>query len=476
MANIINKTKIVATLGPSSSSKAELKRMFEAGVSVCRLNFSHGTHADHLKSVELVSELNHELGTNVALLADLQGPKLRIGDVQEGTVIAEGEDFVITTKKCIGNANQAYMTYPQFPSDVSVGDQVLIDDGKILLEVTDTNKTDTVKTVVLFGGPLKSNKGVNLPNTNISLPCLTEKDLIDLEFVLKETRINWIGLSFVRSAKDIQELRFRINAVNSHALIIAKIEKPEALVEIDGIILASDAIMVARGDLGVEIPFEDVPLVQKMIVNKCTKTARPVIIATQMMESMIDSFRPTRAEVSDVANSILDGADAVMLSGETSVGIHPHKVIETMAAIARKVEETDDVYYREYEPDPCDERFDSNTICYTACKMVQRVGAKAIIAMSNSGYTAKQIASQRPKAHIYAFTENKNYLNTLNLVWGVRAFYYDKYISTDDTITDVKEFLKNKELIDKGDKVVNLASIPLAARGRSNMLKLSEVE
>jgi len=471
------KTKIVATMGPASTNDKEvLKEMIINGTNVCRLNFSHGTHQNHLDTINMVREINEELQYNVAILADLQGPKIRVGEVQNnGVELIEGAELIITTKECIGTKEKVYLTYQNFPKDVSVGDKVLMDDGKLQVKVTDTNGKDEVITKVLYGGTLRSKKGVNLPNTKISLPCLTEKDLIDLEFAL-DHNVDWIGLSFVRSARDIIELKHLISKKGNSAKVIAKIEKPEAIDDIDDIIIATDALMVARGDLGVEVPMETVPSLQKMMIKKCRSYAKPTIVATQMMESMIDNITPSRAEVNDVANAVLDGADAVMLSGETSVGKYPVEVIKAMSKIVHEVEKSDEVYYKEEMPEKNRDRFISDSICFNASRLAARVEACGIVTMTFSGYTAYKISSQRPKADTFVFTENKQILTQLNLVWGVKGFYYDKMVSTDHTIADCKYILKKKGLLKKGDLVINIASVPIEEKGPSNMVKLSYIE
>jgi pyruvate kinase len=472
----MKKTKIVATMGPASTnSKEVLKQMIENGTNVCRLNFSHGKHDNHLNTIKMVREINAELDVDVALLADLQGPKIRIGEVENnGIELIDGSQLIITTKECIGTKERVYLTYKEFPKDVAVGDRVLMDDGKLQLEVTGTNREDEVITKVLNGGVLSSKKGVNLPNTKISLPCLTVKDLRDLEFAL-EHDVDWIGLSFVRSSKDIDDLRKLITKKNKHAKIIAKIEKPEAVADIDAIIRTTDALMIARGDMGVELPAEKVPNIQKMIIRKARNFGKPTIVATQMMESMITNFSPTRAEVNDVANAVLDGADAVMLSGETSVGKYPVEVIKTMTKIVREIELNDEIYHKEEFPDRSEDRFITDSICFNAARLAQRVEANAIITMTFSGYTAYKISSQRPKSDIYVFTENPRILTQLNLVWGVKAYFYDKIASTDQTIVDCQQFLKDKELLQKGDYVINVASVPIEEKGKSNMVKLSQI-
>jgi pyruvate kinase len=424
----------------------------------------------------LVKELNSEFNCKTAVLADLQGPKLRIGDVEEGAVINEGDTLTFTTNKVEGTAELVYMNYQKFPQDVNTGEHILLDDGKLMCEVLETNKKDTVVTKVIQGGPLKSKKGVNLPNTKVSLPCLTEKDLKDVVVAMEEG-VEWIGLSFVRDADDVNELRRIINDFGSFAKIVSKIEKPEAVVDIDKIIDATDAIMVARGDLGVEIPYSSVPMVQKMIVEKCHLKAKPCIIATQMMESMIDSQSPTRAEVNDVANSVCDGADAVMLSGETSVGKFPAKVVETMANIVAHVESTFDVRPNiENEPSVKNERYITKTICYNAAKIADQIDAAAILTMTFSGYTALKIAGHRPKTKIIVFTANRQIMNQMSLVWGVEAFFYDKMESTDQSFRDIKAILKESGTVKGGDLIVNIASMPIQERGFTNMLKISAID
>jgi pyruvate kinase len=472
----MKKTKIVATLGPASSGKDTLRQMMLAGLNVCRLNFSHGAYADHEACVTTIRELNEELGLNVAILADLQGPKIRTNDMENnGILLVVGSEIKVLVEKVIGNAERFSINYPKLPQDVSVGERILLDDGKIMLEVLETNKTTEIRCKIIQGGILSSKKGVNFPNTKISLPSLTEKDQEDLEFALDQ-EVDWIGLSFVRSAKDIIELKQRIAKRGAKAKVIAKIEKPEALENIDDIIEESDGLMVARGDLGVEIPFQNVPLIQKMLIKKCVRKAKPIIVATQMMESMISNMSPTRAEVNDVANAVLDGTDAVMLSGETSVGQYPVEVIKTMSNIIKEMETHGGIYNKEELPERDQVRFISDSICFNACRLSQRVDAKAIITMSFSGYTAYKIASQRPNTDIFVFTSNRSILTQLNLVWGVKAFYYNKHISTDHTIADIKYIMKTEGYLAQGDLVINIASIPLEDMGGSNMLKLSFVD
>ncbi|MGN8068312.1 pyruvate kinase [Mucilaginibacter sp. SG564] len=473
-----NRTKIVATMGPASAKKDVLLAMIKAGVNVCRLNFSHGRPEDHKAVIDIIREINEQYKTNVGILADLQGPKIRIGLVKDGGIhLVNGTHIKITTQECIGNDEQIYITYDTFPQDVQANEIILLDDGKLQLRVIETNKKDTVICEVVHGGILTSRKGVNLPNTKVSIPSLTEEDLINLQFALKYD-VEWIGLSFVRTGQDIIELKRIIAQSGKAAKVIAKVEKPEAIDNIDEIIAATDGVMVARGDLGVEMPLEEVPLLQKMIAKKCRAASKPVIVATQMLESMITTPRPTRAEVNDVANSVLDGADAVMLSGETSVGEFPVIVIETMAKIVRNVEEHGYNFNtaKVNDIDPSSPDYLSNAVCESAVHLAQHTNAVGIVSMTTSGYTAFQISSHRPQASTYIFTSNKQLLNALSLVWGVRAFFYDKLESTDQTIADVNAMLKAEDLIKAGDVVINTAAVPIIKQGKTNMLKVSVVE
>lgn len=469
------KTKIVATVGPATSSKELLEAIIAEGVNVIRINFSHGKHSDHIDVIKRVREINKEQQIHTALLGDLQGPKIRVGKIKEGTEIKEGDIIEFTNEDIEGDATRAYISYKNFPNDVKKGEMILINDGKLALETIETDRKTTVKAKFLNGGKFSSNKGVNLPNTKISMPSLTLKDKEDLAFAL-EHNMEWIGLSFVRSARDIIELKHLIKNEGNLARVIAKIEKPEALDDIDDIIDKTDAIMVARGDLGVEVPMEQVPLIQKDLVKKCLRASKPVIIATQMMESMIESISPTRAEVNDVANAVLDGADAVMLSAETSVGAYPVQVIKAMTKIVEQIEESELIYHREFPPELNEERFISDSICYNACRLSQRTDSNAIVTMTHSGYTAAKISSFRPKAGIFAFTGNNSLLNKLSLVWGVQGFYYDKFVSTDHTIADIKYLLKKAGYVVEKDLIINIASMPINEKGQSNMLKLSYVE
>jgi pyruvate kinase len=471
------KTKIVATIGPSSSDYSILEELLVTGVNVFRINFSHGSHKEHEQTIRNVHELNRKHRRHAAILADLQGPKIRVGKLKVASIELKKEQRVrFTYGHEQKDEDVIPVDYKGFSKDVKPGEIIQIDDGRLVLETTDVSG-EIVEARVLFGGNLKPRKGINLPNTNIALPALTDKDLKDLEFI-RNQKIQWIALSFVRSASDIVELRHQISRkINRKApLIIAKIEKPQAIKDLENIIDKADAVMIARGDLGIEIPLEEVPLLQKKIVSKCMTQSKPTIIATQMMEGMISNFSPTRAEVNDVANSVMDGADALMLSGETSVGHNPVRVIEVMRKIINQIEEYENIYYKHYPPQfRSDERFISDSVIYNACEMAQQVNAKAIAGMTHSGYSAFQISAQRPKSEIFVFTNNHSILSKLSLVWGVRGFFYDKFISTDHTIEDILLFLENHGLVDKNDLIINIASTPLEEHGKTNMMKLSVV-
>jgi pyruvate kinase len=469
-----NKTKIVATVGPASNNKEMLRALVREGVDVFRLNFSHGTHEDHLKVINFVREINQELGSRVSLLQDLQGPKIRIQEMQPDVVIERGQLLTITTRQLLGNSEIVSTSYQSLPNDVKPGDMILIDDGKIELKVKEVKK-DEVVSEVIYGGPVKSRKGINLPFSKVSAPSLTEKDLKDLEFGIQND-VDWIALSFVRKASDIHELRSIIDKHKSNSRIVAKIEKPEALSNIDDIIAATDAVMVARGDLGVEIWLEEVPMVQKMLVEKCNKLGKPVIVATQMMESMIENPRPTRAETNDVANAVMDGADAVMLSAETAAGKYPIEVIRSMVRTISSVEKNQRMYFRFRDVNPESATAIHDNFVLAACKLAKDIGAKAIVGMTQSGYTAFQSAAYRPNANIFVFTSNKSLLTKINLVWGAQAYHYDKINSTDETIADVEEVLKKDGHVKSGDIFIILASMPIHEKLRTNTLKVNIVK
>ena len=473
----IKKTKIVATLGPASSDRDTIKQMMIAGVNVFRINFSHADFDAAKERIQLIRDLNKELGYNVGILADLQGPKLRVGKMKDGVVVETGDRIVFTTEKIEeGTADHVYMNYQSFPKDVKAGERILLDDGKLIFEVVSTDGQSEVIASVVQGGPLKSNKGVNLPNTEVSLPALTEKDVKDAVFAI-EQEVDWIALSFVRHKEDLLDLKKLIKKHGSYEIpIISKIEKPQALDNIDEIINHSNGLMVARGDLGVEVPAEGVPLIQKNLVIKAKAARIPVIIATQMMESMIDGLTPSRAEVNDVANSVMDGADAVMLSGETSVGKYPVEVIQTMRKIVIRVENSPLIRKYDQAPQNKNDRFITKSTCYHAALMATEIEAKAICTLTNSGYTAFQISAWRPDSSILVFTSNKRILSQLNLLWGVKCHYYDRFVSTDETVLDVNQIAKEKGYVKAGDSLVNLLAMPVANKGMVNTLRVSVIK
>lgn len=476
MNNTKRKTKIVATIGPASNSYEKLVELYQSGVNVFRLNFSHGRHDDHEQVIKHIVKLNQEHNAHMSILADLQGPKLRTGLMQNNAIeLKEGKSIKVTCEDVIGTKEIFSVTYEKLTTDLKVNEFILIDDGKLELQVEEILDAKTVQCKIISGGILSSKKGFNLPNTKISLPSLTEKDRADLAFILTQP-VNWLALSFVRTAKEINELRDILHQHDSSLKIVAKIEKPEAVKNIDSIIKATDAVMIARGDLGVEVAMEEMPLIQKNIIAKCIQASVPVIIATQVMESMIEMSRPSRAEITDVANGVLDGADAIMLSGETSVGKNPARVIQTIDKIIRRTEQEDEIYNKHLLPDKNSKTFLSDAICFNACQIAEDVAAKAINGMTYSGYTAFMLASNRPKAEIHIFTSNLSLLNTLGLVWGVDVFYYDKFVSTDESIDDIIEILKNENVVSSGDIIVSTASMPIRGRGRTNMVKISKIK
>jgi pyruvate kinase len=470
------KTKIVATLGPATADRSVLKEMILAGVNVFRVNFSHANYDNVKEVVAVIRDLGTELNTSTAILADLQGPKLRVGMMKEEVFVHPGDEISFCTgEEFEGTSKKVYMNYNDFPKDVKKGERVLLDDGKLMFEVIATDGKTEVKTKVIQGGPLRSRKGVNLPNTNISLPALTTKDKEDAIFAIS-LEVDWIALSFVRHAADLKELQALIKQNSTYKIpIIAKIEKPEAVANIESIVTHCDGLMVARGDLGVEVPAEEVPLIQKELVLIAKRARIPVIIATQMMETMISSLTPTRAEVNDVANSIMDGADAVMLSGETSVGKYPVEVIQKMASICKQVENSSLISVPQQPPHIRTNRYITKSICYHAASMANEIKATAICTLTNSGYTAFQISAWRPDAHILVFTNNHRILSRLNLLWGVKSFYYDKYVSTDETVEDVNNIAHERGFVAKGDYLINLAAMPIIEKGMVNTLRISQV-
>ena len=471
-----NKTKIIATLGPSSTALSKLKSLIQAGVNVFRVNFSHASHADVLETVSNIREISASINTHVAILGDLQGPKIRLGAVEENSKVKKGDLISITTNNVdLGNSSLVSINYPDFPKDVSENEKILVDDGKLIFKVVKTNKKDLVEAKVVQGGVLKSKKGVNLPNTKISLPALTKKDKEDALFAIKNG-FDWIALSFVRTKQDVKLLEKLIKTNSEQKIpIIAKIEKPEAIENIGGILKAADGLMVARGDLGLEIPAEEVPLKQKLLVKKAKQARKPIIIATQMMESMIDSLTPSRAEVNDVANSVMDGADAVMLSGETSVGKYPVEVVKTMGKIISGVENSPLIKVPNTLPEIKSKRVITKAVCFHACNIANEIGASAICTLTNSGYTAWQISSWRPSAMILVFTSNKRVLSQLCLLWGVKCIYYDNFVSTDKTVEEVNQLAIEKGFVKKGAYVINLAAMPVKDKGQVNTLRISKL-
>ena len=473
----IKKTKIIATLGPATSSTDIIKKIIKEGVDVLRINFSHSSHDEAEALIKEIRKINSELNTNTSILADLQGPKLRIGEIIKGTSLNVGSELKIKTgKEFVGDNKVIFVNYESLPKDIVEGEKILIDDGKIILKVTGTNKKDQIKAEVIQGGEVSSSKGFNLPNTNISQPALTDKDIEDAIFSAKQN-VDWIALSFVRHASDVKSLIKLIEKNTDHRIpVIAKIEKPEGVKNIDEIMKYASGIMVARGDLGVEIDAAEVPLIQKKLVYKAKKARIPVIIATQMMESMMESLNPNRAEVNDVANSVMDGADAVMLSGETSVGEHPVEVVQAISKIIGKVENSSLISLKHKHPTDYDsDRFITKSICYYAAKIANDTNAKAISTLTNSGYTAYQISSWRPRTHVLVFTSNKRILTQLNLLWGVKAFYYDGNQSTDKTVEEINKIAFDNNYLQKDEKVINLTSMPINERGMVNTVRVSKI-
>jgi pyruvate kinase len=478
LAHMDHRTKIVATVGPACDKYDQLLALVKAGVNVFRLNFSHGSHEDKKTIINHIRTINKTEPYNIAILGDLQGPKLRVGEIKDNALDAKvGDILTLTNEKCIGTHEKIYVSYPNLAGDVVVGNTIMIDDGKIEVKVLSVEANGDVKVTVTLGGIISSKKGLNLPDTKISLPALTEKDIIDLDFMIKE-ELDWIALSFVKRVADIEMLRGILDKNKSKSKIIAKIEMPEALTNIREIILASDGIMVARGDLGVELPVERIPLIQKELIRKCIHRGKPVIVATQMMESMIDRVKPNRSEITDVANAVLEGADAVMLSGETAAGNHPALVVETMCKIIKEVEKTEYRYNRseDLKPQPQSPSFHSDAVCYNACKISEDVNAHALVGMTQSGYTGFMLSSFRPSSPLFIFTKERSLVNQLSLSWGVRAFYYAEEESLDDIVSDQIGILKERGFVKEGDVVVNTGSTPIADHLPTNVIKLTTVK
>ncbi|PRY13214.1 pyruvate kinase [Pontibacter ummariensis] len=469
------RTKILATVGPASSSPERLKALVQEGVNAFRLNFSHGAHSEHQKVIDRVRDINRQYGTNICLVQDLQGPKIRLGDVENGGIeIKEGQRIKLVCDGSVTTEGRLSTIYKDLAKDVNPGDAILLDDGKLEVKVISTDKDMEVEAEVIYGGVVKPRKGINLPDSSVSAPSMTEKDIEDLHFGL-DNDVEWVALSFVRKAADIHEIKRIIAERGKTTRVIAKIEKPEAIKNIDEIIEATDAIMVARGDLGVEVGMEKVPMIQKMLVEKSNRAAKPVIVATQMMESMIVNPRPTRAETNDVANAVIDGGDALMLSAETAVGAYPIETIRSMTLTIKMVEENANIYNKNYVVAPNADSYYSDSLVANACNLARDTNARAIIGMTKSGYTAFHLSKHRPKSDIFVFTDNEQLLTTLNLVWGVRGFHYNKFESTDATIADIKDTLIEKGFLQKGDVFINTASMPLNEQKRTNMIKLSVV-
>ncbi len=473
-----HRTKIVATVGPACDTQEKLLELVKAGVNVFRLNFSHGSNEDKKRIIEDIRTINSTEPFNIAILGDLQGPKLRVGEIENNALqVVPGDILTFTNEKVVGTMERIYVSYPNLHSDVRVGNKIMIDDGKLEVKVITIERNHDVRVEVTMGGVISSKKGINLPDTKISLPALTDKDLVDLDFII-EQQLDWVALSFVRSVKDIVILRSKLHEKKSKTKIIAKIEKPEALTNIRDIIVESDGIMIARGDLGVELPIEQVPLIQKQLIRKCLHRGKPVIVATQMMESMMERSKPNRSEITDVANAVSEGADAVMLSGETATGMHPALVVETMRKIIMEVEKTDYNYYLEEDlaPQPHSPSFLSDAICYNACRLAKDVNADVLIGMTQSGLTAFVLSSYRPKSTLYIFSKERSLINQLSLSWGVRAFYYAEENSVDDIVTDQIEILRTRGFIKKGDVVINTGSTPVQLHLPTNMLKITKVD
>ena len=473
----IKKTKIIATIGPSSSSSSIMEKMILEGVDVFRINFSHAKHNEVKKTIKRIRDIDKKMSLNTAIIADLQGPKLRIGKMRKNSSFKIGDEITIDCKsQLVGSSKKLFVNYKDLAKDIKEGEKILLDDGKIILKALSTNKKDLINAEVIQGGEISSNKGFNLPNTKISLSPLTDKDIKDAVLAIKE-HVDWIALSFVRKKSDIENLLKIIDKNSEYRIpVIAKIEKPEALKNIDDIIKVSSGLMVARGDLGVELQSSEIPLIQKRLVAKAKKARIPVIIATQMMESMMESISPSRAEVNDVANSVMDGADAVMLSGETSVGKYPIEVIKTISSIINKVENSNLISLASKRPkDQKSKRYITKSICFSAAKMANDIKAKAISTLTNSGYTAFQISSWRPSTNVLVFTSNRRMLTQLNLLWGVKAFFYDGFQSTDTTVDEINKIALDNKYLQKGDKVINLTSMPIDKKGMTNTLRISEI-
>lgn len=479
LTHTFHKTKIVATVGPACDTYDKLLELVKAGVNVFRLNFSHGTHENKAEIINHIRKINKTEPYNISILGDLQGPKLRVGEIENGSLKIEPGDILTFTsrEKVVGTKEKIYISYPDLHKDVKTGEKIMIDDGKLEVVVTEITPNDEVKVRVTYGGNLLPKKGVNLPDTAISLPAMTPKDIEDFEFIIKH-ELDWVALSFVRRAEDIIDLKKRVADFKSNIKVMAKIEMPSALTDLRNIIVESDAVMVARGDLGVELPVEKVPMAQREIIRKCIHRGKPVVVATQMMESMIDRVKPNRSEITDVANAVLEGADAVMLSGETATGHHPTLVVETMRKIILEVERTEYRYNRAEDLQAISHSpsFLSDAICYNACKIASDISANALVGMTESGYTAFMLSSYRPKSPLYIFTKKRSLVNQLSLSWGVRAFFYDEEESLDDIIFDQIAILKERGFVKSGDTIVNTGSTPVHLHLPTNIIKITKID
>jgi pyruvate kinase len=464
----VRRAKIVCTLGPSTDSPDTIRRLVDSGVDVARLNMSHGTHAEQEARYLRVREASDATGRGVGVLVDLQGPKIRLGKFADGSTVLEvGDRFTITTRDVTGDGSICSTTYAGLPGDVGTGDEILIDDGNVRLRVEKVGDTD-VETVVEVPGRVSDHKGINLPGVAVSVPALSGKDVEDLRWAL-HLRADWIALSFVRSAQDVEEPRRIMDEEGVHLPVIAKVEKPQALENLEDIIDAFDGFMVARGDLGVEMPLENVPLAQKRIIELARLNAKPVIVATQMLESMVSAPRPTRAEASDVANAVLDGADAVMLSGETSVGAYPVETVTTMSRIVATVEEhgLDQVRGVDWQP-----RTRAGIICKAAVEVAERVNAKYLVAFTQSGDSARRLSRLRSDVPVLAFTPEPAVRSQLALSWGVETFLGDTVEHTDEMVMQVDRGLLDIARCSKGEQVVIVAGSPPGIPGSTNALRI----
>lgn len=477
MISTDRRTKIVCTIGPSSNTREKIRQLVEHGMNVARLNFSHGSHEDHKEVIEHIRSVASELQYSIPVLMDLQGPKIRVGQMKDGKQELKSGEFITITPDDVEGTNEIVpIDYPNLPKDAREGNTILMDDGLLALEIV-KNNGETLTARVIDGGILKSRKGVNLPNVDISMPSLTQKDIDDLEFGLEQD-VDLVAMSFVRSAGDMQEIISRVRAKGSNAGIVAKIEKPEAVEVIDEIIEESDAIMVARGDLGIEIPSERVPLIQKNIIDRCRVVGKPVITATQMLESMIQNPRATRAESSDVANAVLDGTDAVMLSGETAIGEYPVEAVKSMVKICNSIEDNAPHLYNSlrYRKPEWKEKQVIESLAYSCVSIAENVDAKIISTITHSGNTARRIAKFRPKVPIIAFTESQKVRRQLNLVWGVQSVRLEQIFDTDKSVRLMEDYLKENGMVNSGDRVIIATGMPIAKRGRTNMIKVSTIE